>query len=145
LLVATDSYDNMPKNNPDGPLPSATEPPLLKHFSSPWAGTTVKDYVHWLQEVPADTVMDTEYFTMMNESAKEDDCMFACRVKSQGKDLTIEYFPQPIDAIAMEMWTNDGLKFDEKAHNYQASRRADGKPDMGKSRPACMVDIEHLR
>jgi hypothetical protein len=52
-----------------------------------------------------------------------------------GEQLKVEYFPQPTDTIAMKMMTNERLKFDEKALNYQRSRLKDGKPDRSNVGP----------
>ena len=76
----------------------------------------------------------------MDEYSKEDDTVLACRIGSSregedGGNLKVEYFPQLTDKIAMEMATNEGLKFDEKAINYQRSRMKDGKPDRSKAGP----------
>lgn len=81
--------------------------------------------------------VDKEYFTAMDEHSKEDDTVMVCRVvksKNSG-DVELQYFPQPTGTIVMEMATNDGLKFDEKAQNYQRSRMRDGKPDRSKAGP----------
>lgn len=84
---------------------------------------------------------------MIDEFSREDDTVLACRiVTSEGKDdeggergeeegLKVEWFPQPTEKIAMEMATNEGLKFDEKASNYQRSRMKDGKPDRSRAGP----------
>jgi hypothetical protein len=45
---------------------------------------------------------------MMNEFSKEDDVVFVCRVKERDGDLWVEYFPQPIDVVAMKVWTHYG-------------------------------------
>lgn len=86
--------------------------------------------------------LNTKYFTAMDDYTKEDDTILACRIVQGGGGegggegkLKVEYFPQSIDAIAMEMVTNEGLKFDEKALNYQRSRLRDGKPDRSKAGP----------
>ena len=73
----------------------------------------------------------------MDEDSKEDDTVIVCRIvkSNQSDDVELEYFPQPTDTILMEMATNDGLKFDEKAQNYQRSRMKDGKPDRSKAGP----------
>lgn len=73
----------------------------------------------------------------MDEHSKDDDTVMACRIVKSDKsgDLEVEYFPQPTDTILMESQTNQGLKFDEKAQNYQRSRRSDGKPDRSKAGP----------
>lgn len=72
----------------------------------------------------------------MNEFSKGDDTVLVCRVKSKkGDKIDLEFFPQPTDQIVMEMATNDGLKFDEKAQNYQRSRMKDGQPDRSKAGP----------
>lgn len=72
----------------------------------------------------------------MNEFSKEDDTVLVCRVKNgNGVNIELEYFPQPTEKIVMEMATNGGLKFDEKAQNYQRSRMKDGKPDRSIAGP----------
>lgn len=60
-----------------------------------------------------------------------------CRiVESDRSDIVkVEYFPQRTDNIVMEMATNDGLKFDEKAQNYQRSMMKLGLPDRSKAGP----------
>lgn len=73
----------------------------------------------------------------MDEHSREDDTIMVCRIvrSDQSNDVELEYFPQPTDTIVMEMATNEGLKFDEKAQNYQRSRIMDGKPDRSKAGP----------
>jgi hypothetical protein len=72
----------------------------------------------------------------MNEFSKDDDTVLVCRVKNRDREnIELEYFPQPTDQIVMEMATNGGMKFDEKAQNYQRSRMKDGKPDRSKAGP----------
>lgn len=72
----------------------------------------------------------------MNEHSKDDDTILVCRIveiNQLDSLVELEYFPQPTDTILMEMATNDGLKFDEKAQNYQRSLMTDGKPDRSKA------------
>jgi hypothetical protein len=76
-----------------------------------------------------------QLFTMIDESAKEDDCVFMCRAKVEGDDVSVEYFPQAIDLVSMEMWTKYGLRFDGKAHNHRAGRSVDGKPERSQGVP----------
>lgn len=136
LWLATDSYDDIPKARNDNELPTGTEPPISDTFTSPWVGKSLEDCAKWLQQAPADSAVHRDYFTAMNEFSKKDDTVLVCRVKSKdGDKIELEYFPQPTDKIVMEMATNGGLKFDEKAQNYQRSRMKDGKPDRSKAGP----------
>lgn len=73
----------------------------------------------------------------MDEHSQGDDTMMTCRIiklKLQG-NVELQYFPQPIDTVVMEMATNGGTKFNEKAQNYQRSRLMDGRPDRSKAGP----------
>lgn len=126
----------MPKTRNDNELPTGTEAPIPEGFSSPWTGKSSEECALWLQQAPANVAVHQDYFTVMNEFSKEDDTVLVCRVKSKnGNKIDLEYFPQPTDKIVMEMATNGGLKFDEKAQNYQRSRMNDGKPDRSKAGP----------
>lgn len=71
----------------------------------------------------------------MVEHSKDDDTVMACRLVKKSGKVELQYFPQPTDTIVMEMQTNSGLKYDEKAQNYQRSRMSDGKPDRSKAGP----------
>lgn len=70
----------------------------------------------------------------MNDSTSHDDTILTCRWKC-GDDgaVMVEYFPQETKYMAMEMWTNGGIKWDEKETNYQRSRMSDGKPDKSRT------------
>lgn len=141
LWVATSNYDDVPKNRNDNQLPEGTTAPIPQNFTSPFAGKTLNECAKWLQNAPSDVAIDKEYFTAIDEHSQEDDTVLVCRVLKQGKngdgdgDVELAYFPQPTDKIVMEMATNDGLKFDEKAGNYQAQRREDGRPDRSRAGP----------
>lgn len=53
-----------------------------------------------------------------------------------GEDkIELEYFPQPTDTIVMEMQTNGGNKFDEKALNYHRTCMKEGRVDRSKGGP----------
>lgn len=73
----------------------------------------------------------------MDEYSKEEDTVMVCRIVESGQpdNEKVEYFPQRTDKIVMEMATNDGLKFDEKAQNYQLSMMKLGLPDRSKAGP----------
>lgn len=98
----------------------------------------------WLQGVGSEVGLNKEYFTVIDEFSKNDDTVLVCRIVfsaeadgggEEGGKLKVEYFPQPTGSIAMEMATNGGSKFDEKAINYQRSRLKDGKPDRSNAGP----------
>jgi hypothetical protein len=59
--------------------------------------------VCWLLAKPADICADKEHFTMMNAFSKEDDCVFVCHFKGRKGNIWVEYLPQPIDLVAMEI------------------------------------------
>lgn len=124
---------------PRQPPPVATKPPLHLGFKSPWVGKTVEDCAKWLQQAPTDENnvpgVNTSNFVVMNEWSKDEDIAFACRIKNGDGGIKVEYFPQPTGEIALQMFTNDGMKWDEKASNYQRGREALGMPDRSKARP----------
>ena len=97
----------------------------------------LRDCAKWLQKAPSEIAVQKQYFTAIDQHSKEDDTVMVCRVVDPDRagDLELEYFPQPTNAILMEMATNDGLKFDEKAQNYQRSRMNDGQPDRSRVGP----------
>lgn len=140
------------KHQFDNELPQGTQAPIsAKDFaSSPWIGGTVRECALWLQGAGPEVGLNREYFTVMDGFSREDDTVLACRIVGLGggegggegeggeeeeNGLKVEYFPQSIDSIAMEMATNEGMKFDEKALNYQRSRLKDGKPDRSHAGP----------
>jgi hypothetical protein len=144
--VATTSYDDMPapsqRHKPDE---EGTEPPLSEDWSSPWLGMTVEDCAKWLQEMPTyegegyylPTRVRREHFVVMNEFSKEDDMMLVCRVvKKHDGELRVDYFPQAVNEVQMQMWTNEGSMLNNKAEAYQATRRKEGKPDRSRYQPS---------
>lgn len=135
--MATNNFDNAPKTREDNKPPEATKPPLSDSFKSPWAGKSLEDCAKWLRSAPSDVAVHKQYFTAMNEYSKEDDTVLVCRIveSKTGGEFDLEYFPESTDTIVMSMWTNDSLKFDEKAQNYQRARMRDGKPDRSKAGP----------
>ncbi|KAH8690414.1 hypothetical protein GQ44DRAFT_780427 [Phaeosphaeriaceae sp. PMI808] len=130
LWVATGSYADMPKDHNSG----CTEPRIPSSFRSPWIGKTVEDCAKWLQGAPEDTPVNKEYFTVMNEYSKEDNTVLVCRI-SEEDGFKVEYFPQSTDEVSMQMHTNDGPKFDEKASNYQTTMEAQGRADRSRAGP----------
>lgn len=81
--------------------------------------------------------MHRTYFTALDEHSKEDDTVMLCRIvapENEGK-VNLDYFPMATDAIQRDIVTSDGLKFDERAQNYQRSRMKDGKPDRSRAGP----------
>lgn len=50
-------------------------------------------------------------------------------------EVGLEYFPQRTDTIVMEMQTNEGSKFDEKALNYHRTCMKEGRLDRSKGGP----------
>lgn len=119
-------------------LPPATVPPLPCAFKSPWIGKSVEDCATWLAGMPPGTPhgdrVNRDNFIVMDENTIEDDNILTCCWK-QGEtgEIMVEYFPQPVVHTTMEMWTNDRLKWDEKATNYQRSRMMDGKSDRSRT------------
>ncbi|KAH9873392.1 hypothetical protein J1614_005790 [Plenodomus biglobosus] len=75
--------------------------------------------------------VNRDYFLVMDEFSKEDDTIQVCRVVKEADDgIRVDYFPQPTDQVQLEMWTNMGSKYDEKANIYCNARRfEDHKPD----------------
>lgn len=140
--VATKSYDDMPAPpQHDKPDEEGTEPPLPDNWSSPWIGKTIEECAKWLQEMPTydgeqyylDTSVRREYFVAMDEFSMEDDTMLVCRVtKKEDGGVKVDYFPQAVDEVQMQMWTNEGSMFDNKAEAYQATMRKEGKPDRSR-------------
>ena len=69
----------------------------------------------------------------MTEFSKEEDSVMLCRIVEGGSGETrVQYLPQSTDEVQMQMWTNLGSRFEEKAMAYQAARRQDGQPDRSK-------------
>lgn len=130
LWVANDSYANIPMEHNN----SGTEPPLDSTYNSPWLGKSVEDCAKWLQDTPQETALNKNHFTVLNEYSKADDTVLVCRI-SIDPEFKVDYFPQPTDDISLEMYTNSGLKFDEKAANYQATMETQGKPDRSRAGP----------
>jgi hypothetical protein len=56
-------------------------------------------------------------------------------VSPESGDVDVEYFPVPTEQVQMYIGTSEGLKWDERALNYQRSRMRDGKPDRSKAGP----------
>ncbi|KAF1843216.1 uncharacterized protein K460DRAFT_341102 [Cucurbitaria berberidis CBS 394.84] len=136
LWVATDSYDDMPKQSGDRqPPPEATKPPLADSYKSPWVGKTIEECAKWLQAAPEDTAVLKDYFTAVNEFSKEDDTVLTCRVRVEDGDLKVDYYPLPTKEIAMMMLTNRGSYFDERGSAYQSVMRRNGKPDRSQGGP----------
>lgn len=82
------------------------------------------------------TSVRRDCFVVMNEFSKEDDTMLVCRVvKKDDGQLRVDYFPQAVDEVQMQMWTNEGSMLDNKAEAYQATRKKEGKPDRSRYQP----------
>jgi len=137
LWVATDNYNDAPKHRDDNELPVGSEPPISSDYHSPFIGKTLEECAKWLQGAPDDVALHKTYFTALDEHSKEDDTVMMCRiVESKGEgEVKLEYFPLETDTIQMYIATSDGLKFDERALNYQRQRMQDGKPDRSKAGP----------
>ena len=137
LWVATDNYDDAPQNRDDNELPEGSQAPISPNFTSPFAGKTLEDCAKWLQQAPSEVAVNKKYFNAMDEHSQEDDTVLVCRIVdiSPSGDVKLEYFPQPTDVIMMSMQTNHGLKFDEKALNYQRQRLGDDRSDRSRAGP----------
>lgn len=117
------------------PPPEATKPPLEDSFKSPWIGKTVENCAEWLQNAPNDSGVQREYFTAMNQFSKEDDAVLTCRIRNEGSEVKVDYYPLSTAEISMYMITNRGSKFDEAGHAYQARVEREGKPDRNQGGP----------
>ncbi|PVI00754.1 hypothetical protein DM02DRAFT_614113 [Periconia macrospinosa] len=136
LWVATDSYEDLPKATGERqPPPEATKPPLPDSFKSPWNGKTVEDCAKWLQNMPNDSVVQREYFTVMNQFSKEDDTILTCRIRHDNGQVKVDYYPLPTAEISMYMITNRDSRFDEAGHSYQSRMKREGKPDRSQGGP----------
>ncbi|KAF2826407.1 hypothetical protein CC86DRAFT_370417 [Ophiobolus disseminans] len=136
IWVATISYTDMPPpQKPRQPPPPATQPPLPKDYTSPWVGKTVEECATWLQKAPIEDAVDTDNFLVMNEFSKDEDIILACRIVKGEDGMKVEYYPHPTGEVSMQMYTNDGRKWDEKALNYQRRQRAAGRPDRSRAGP----------
>lgn len=83
-----------------------------------------------------DTGVNDEKFLVMTEFSREEDCVLVCRIVKEDDGKTrVDYFPQRTNEVQMQMWTNWGVRFDEKATDYQRARFADKKPDRSRFKP----------
>lgn len=84
-------------------------------------------------------------FTVLDEYSREKDEVMVVRIVGgrkgggegkgegeEGDEAELEYFPQRTDTITMEMQTNEGNKFDEKATNYRRICMHEGRLDRSK-------------
>ncbi|KAF2822870.1 hypothetical protein CC86DRAFT_372667 [Ophiobolus disseminans] len=141
--VASTSYADMPAPpQTDKPDEEGTEPPLPDSWTSHWIGKTVEECAQWLQKQPTyegekyylDSSVRQGYFVAMDEWSKEDGTMLVCRVskKEDGEELNVDFFPQRVEEVQMQMWTNEGSMWENKAQAYRDTVRKEGKPDRSR-------------
>jgi hypothetical protein len=83
-----------------------------------------------------DTGVNDANFLVMNEFSRDEDSVLVCRIVKEDSGKTrVDYFPQQTDEVQRQMWTNWGVRFDEKATDYQRARFADKKPDRSRFKP----------
>jgi hypothetical protein len=93
--------------------------------------------------MPADVALQPGYFTVLDQGAKEEDEIMVVRIDAEGEGeggdggekIEVQYFPQPIDLVAMAMCTNGDSMFDERAQCYQATCSRTGRKDRSKAGP----------
>jgi len=56
-------------------------------------------------------------------------------MKKDSSEIEFNYFPQPIDKVQMQMWTNEGSIFDDKAEAYLAKMWKEEKPVRSRHEP----------
>ncbi len=83
--------------------------------------------------------LQRKYFTVLDQESREEDEILVVRIdddeRGEGEEIGVQYFPQPIDLIAMYMCANGGSMFDERAQCYQATCAATGRKDRSKAGP----------
>jgi hypothetical protein len=71
----------------------------------------------------------------MDRFSREDDTVLTCRVRNEGDEVKVDYYPLSTAVISMYMLTNRGSKFDEAGYTYQARAKRHGKPDRSQGGP----------
>lgn len=133
----------MPKDPPDRLQPDGsvlppvqvTKPPVSNSYISPWSGKTVEDCAKWLQGAPEDVASDKRHFAALNEFSKEDNTVLLCRIKDDGGNVKLDYFPLNTKWIACYLYTNSGDRFEESFGGYQREMEDEGKPDRSQGGP----------
>ncbi|KAL9618754.1 MAG: hypothetical protein Q9160_006548 [Pyrenula sp. 1 TL-2023] len=132
LWLATNNYDEAPKER----LAEGTQAPVSS-YTSPWAGKTLDECAHWLQDAGERVKLHRKFFAAMDQYSREDDTILICRIGSTGPSdpMTLQYYPVETEFVVAELISGGDARFDERLQNYQRSRMMDGKPDRSKGKP----------
>ena len=139
LYLATDDYNDTPKQCTDNRINDGTSAPVASFPTpSPFADTTIEEARQWLKSAPAEVDLDRRFFAALDEHSEINDTMLIARIGDgvvEGKEGEIQYFPVQANEAAMYLDSMTSNSFDERLQSYQRERQRNGEADLSKGEP----------